>query len=585
MKRKGITLKLFLLTVVVFMCFYGMIILAHMLFFQDFYQKYKIKGVESALERFSEHYVNEDWSSHKASREAVKFMSENKSQLTIVDTDGDLTLNDPYHITLKQQDGMLVVVSLSFFMNTYGQELKAAAIDKGSTLTVWGALDQEQKDAPTVMYPFQITQEGFPSIGEDVDASYADKVTGEVVERVLPRSKAWNTQQGLLFDALNELFPLKPSQEKKVKDMKLQKIDWTEPWSGTHNMVIIDPVKTKAGKTELLVSVTSLQEVQDTNNALQLFYLYLGIGGLILIVILSIFFSRLVSKPLIKLDKMAKRMVKLDFTVDSPVRQKDEIGNLSNSMLLMARNLDQALKELEEKNVRLLADMEQKNEMEKIQQDFFANASHELKTPLSIIKSFAEGLKDGIGVNKQDHYFEVIVEEAEKMEGLLTDMLDLAKLEARTIKLRKTSFLLSDLIDKASNKLVYSLKEKELDVVIGSTKELPIVADYGWMEKVMLNFLVNSIRHAEKGSTISIDIESGEHDTTFILRNRGDKIPEDKLDHIWKRFYRGELSRSRQTGGTGLGLSIAQQILDMHHCEYKVENLEDGVKFTILFTN
>ncbi|WP_445509588.1 ATP-binding protein [Rossellomorea marisflavi] len=585
MKRKGITLKLFLLTVVVFMCFYGMIILAHMLFFQDFYQKYKIKGVESALERFSEHYVNEDWSSHRASREAVKFMSENKSQLTIVDMDGDLTLNDPYHITLKQKDGTLVVVSLSFFMNTYGQELKAAAIDKGSTLTVWGALDQEQKDAPTVMYPFQITQKGFPSIGEDVDASYADKVTGEVVERVLPRSKAWNTQQGLLFDALNELFPLKPSQEKKVKDMKLQKIDWTEPWSGTHNMVIIDPVKTKAGKTELLVSVTSLQEVQDTNNALQLFYLYLGIGGLFLIIILSFFFSRLVSKPLIKLDKMAKRMVKLDFTVDSPVRQKDEIGNLSNSMLLMARNLDQALKELEEKNVQLLADMEQKNEMEKIQQDFFANASHELKTPLSIIKSFAEGLKDGIGANKQDHYFEVIVEEAEKMEGLLTDMLDLAKLEARTIKLRKTSFLLSDLMDKASNKLVYSLKEKDLDVVIGSTKELPIVADYDWMEKVMLNFLVNSIRHAKKGSTISIDIESDDHDTTFILRNRGDNIPEDTLDHIWKRFYRGELSRSRQTGGTGLGLSIAQQILDMHHCEYKVENLEDGVQFTILFTN
>ncbi len=250
MKRKGITLKLFLLTVVVFICFYGMIILAHMLFFQDFYQKYKIKGVESALERFSEHYVNEDWSAHRASREAVKFMSENKSQLTIVDTDGDLTLNDPYHITLKQKDGTLVVVSLSFFMNTYGQDLKAAAIDKGSTLTVWGALDQEQKDAPTVMYPFQITQKGFPWIGEDVDASYADKVTGEVVERVLPRSKAWNTQQGLLFDALNELFPLKPAQEKKVKDMKLQKIDWTEPWSGTHDMVIIDPVKTKAGETD-----------------------------------------------------------------------------------------------------------------------------------------------------------------------------------------------------------------------------------------------------------------------------------------------------------------------------------------------
>ncbi|MNV93276.1 Alkaline phosphatase synthesis sensor protein PhoR [compost metagenome] len=93
--------------------------------------------------------------------------------------------------------------------------------------------------------------------------------------------------------------------------------------------------------------------------------------------------------------------------------------------------------------------------MEIMQQDFFANASHELKTPLSIIKGFAEGLEDGVSAGKQDHYIKVIIEEADKMEFLVKNMLDLARLESGTIKLRKTSFMLSELTEKVTDKLVH----------------------------------------------------------------------------------------------------------------------------------
>ncbi|MBJ8191319.1 two-component sensor histidine kinase, partial [Bacillus cereus] len=150
----------------------------------------------------------------------------------------------------------------------------------------------------------------------------------------------------------------------------------------------------------------------------------------------------------------------------TPIRQNDELGSLSYSMYTLSQNLDTALRELQEVNQQLVEDMEQKQRMEAVQQDFFANASHELKTPLSIIKGFAEGLQDGVSAGKQDHYMKVIVEEADKMERLVKDMLDLAKLESGTLKLRKTTFILSELVEEVVDKLFHLLKEKKLEVVI-----------------------------------------------------------------------------------------------------------------------
>ncbi|MEK5404953.1 HAMP domain-containing sensor histidine kinase [Paenibacillus sp. FSL W8-0439] len=587
MNKRGVTFKLFIMTVVFFLCFYGMVILSQLLFFENFYQKQKIGRVESRLQSFGQSYVQEAWGSGRVSREAARFMLQNKNQLAIVTLDGKVKLDDAFHINLRKADGKIVKISLSLFMSEYGDELRAARIQPGDTVTVEGeVLGTDGISSAYLIYPSGIQKLGFKNIGSISDETSTDdsvRLSGTVTEIVLPDLKTWSQRQGLLYSALEEWFPLSQDHLEKLKNFDVLEEEWTEPWTGVRNAVIVHPVRQSTGEIELLFTVTSLQEISETNEALRWFYLYLGIGGFALILILSLFYSRMVTRPLITLNNTAKRMAKLDFTAHTPIRQNDELGSLSYSMYTLSQNLDTALRELQEANQQLVEDMEQKQRMEAVQQDFFANASHELKTPLSIIKGFAEGLQDGVSAGKQDHYMKVIVEEADKMERLVKDMLDLAKLESGTLKLRKTTFILSELVEEVVDKLFHLLKEKQLEVVIIPANELPIHADIGWMEQVIINFVVNAIRHAEEGSSITIRIEGSGEVNTFSIENKGETIPDDQLELIWNRFYRAELSRSRQTGGTGLGLSIVKRILDLHEFRYMAENTKDGVRFVVIF--
>ncbi|OAZ50571.1 sensor histidine kinase [Paenibacillus polymyxa] len=587
MNKRGVTFKLFIMTVVFFLCFYGMVILSQLLFFENFYQKQKIGRVESRLQSFGQSYVQEAWGSGRVSREAARFMLQNKNQLAIVTLDGKVKLDDAFHISLRKADGKVVKISLSLFMSEHGDELRAARIQPGDQVTVEGEmLGSDGISSANLIYPTGIQKLGFKNIGlnsEETSTNDSVRLSGTVIEIVLPDLKTWSQRQGLLFSALEEWFPLSQDHLERLKNFEVLEDDWTEPWTGVRNAVIVHPVRQSTGEIDLLFTVTSLQEISETNEALRWFYLYLGIGGFALILILSLFYSRMVTRPLITLNNTAKRMAKLDFTAHTPIRQNDELGSLSYSMYTLSQNLDTALRELQEANQQLVEDMEQKQRMEAVQQDFFANASHELKTPLSIIKGFAEGLQDGVSAGKQDHYMKVIVEEADKMERLVKDMLDLAKLESGTLKLRKATFILSELVEEVVDKLFHLLKEKKLEVVIIPANELPIHADIGWMEQVIINFVVNAIRHAEEGSSITIRIEGSGEVNTFSIENKGETIPDDQLELIWNRFYRAELSRSRQTGGTGLGLSIVKRILDLHEFRYKAENTKDGVRFVVIF--
>ncbi|WNS45332.1 HAMP domain-containing sensor histidine kinase [Paenibacillus sp. MMS20-IR301] len=582
MRRRGITLKLFIMTVIFFVCFYGMVILGQLLFFDSFYQNQKESRVEKHLKSFGADYTSGAWGNSRTSRELVSFMLSNKTQMVIVDLSGRLKSEDPFRMKLMDESGKLQVIPLSLFMNQYGDILRAADIAEGDQVTVQGERDEEDGAADAQIYPFSIKKQGEATVGEGEMNGLAT-VSGTVIELVLPEQRIWNPRQGILLEALDDWFPLTAAQTEDLEQLHLLKEEWTAPWSGIRNSVIVLPVQQADGGIELLFTVTSLQDVKDSNQALRWFFLYLGIGGFILILVLSLFFSKLVTRPLIKLNDIAGRMVSLDFTGGPPIRQKDELGSLSSSMFTLSQSLDAALGELREANRQLVEEMEDKRRMEGIQQEFFASASHELKTPLSIIKGFAEGLEDGVNMGKQDHYIKVIIEEADKMELLVKDMLDLAKLESGTVKLRRSSFMLSELTEKVSDKLIHLLQAKELKVVIIPANERPLYADAARMEQVISNFLTNAIRHAEDSSTITINIESRNTALMFSIHNLGEPIPEDQQEQIWERFYRAEVSRSRQNGGNGLGLSIAKVILDMHGCRYAVKNTAGGVCFYVTF--
>ncbi len=580
MRARGITFKLFVMTVLCFLCFYGMVILCQLLFFDSFYQKQKINRVEAQLKSISAKITGDDWHTSQTLNEVRRFMLRNKSQFAVVTMDGRMVMDDPYHIKLKQDDGKIIVVPLSVFMSQYGTALQSADVGVGDRLTVTGELEATVSEEVVTLFPFLLEKQGLKPFGYMPEGDSVE-MAGVVIEVALPVFKTVIQGQGLLLEALDEWFPLSEERLQQLERLDTVKEEWVDSWSGLRYEVIVKPRLQDSGDIELLFTVTSLQEISDANAALRLFYLYLGMGGIALILVLSLFFSKLVARPLIVLNRTAERMVQLDFTAHAGIRQKDELGSLSDNLYILSQNLDTALLEVNEANQQLLADMEHKKKLSLVQQEFFSNASHELKTPLSIIKSFAEGLQDGVGAGKRDHYIQVVIDESDKMQALVNDMLDLAILDSGSIELRRTSFMVSDLAEKVIEKMVHLLDEKTLQAAIAPANERPILADIRWMEQVVTNFVTNAIRHADEGSLILIGIESSDAHTSFFVENKGERLPEEQLTQIWDRFYRGEHSRSRQTGGTGLGLSIVKLILELHQFSYQAENTADGVRFTV----
>lgn len=200
---------------------------------------------------------------------------------------------------------------------------------------------------------------------------------------------------------------------------------------------------------------------------------------------------------------------------------------------------------------------------------------HELKTPLGIIGSYSEGLKEKIAEDKKDHYLDVIIDETQRMNELILEMLQLSKLESDAYCLRLEQFSLNDLIKTNLKNKQKLFEDKEIVLKTKLDEEIELVADYLGMEKVFNNLLMNAIEHTPIGGTIEVRIE----DQKVSVQNEGQVIPEEKLNQIWESFYKVEEINNRSGERTGLGLAIVKQILEKHGMTYGVKNMEKGVAF------
>ncbi len=297
----------------------------------------------------------------------------------------------------------------------------------------------------------------------------------------------------------------------------------------------------------------------------------------VLILAIDLLMARFISKPVAELNEAAQNMAKLDFFRPCGVSSPDEFGELSKSLNIMAENLQKAFAELEEANGKLEQDVEQKRRLLAERKELVDNLSHEMKTPLGVIRAYAEGLQDETDEAKRQKYSEVIISETERMSCLITTLLDLSALENRATQLHPERFDFVEFLETVAGKLLIDTPDADFDLQY----ELPehpvyVDTDKGRMEQVLDNLIVNAKRNVQPGGVLKLSLKENDGALDFSIFNQGPTIPQESLSKIWTKFYR---DRNSNYNGSGLGLAIVAQILSMQHLNYGVENKYGGVVF------
>lgn len=234
----------------------------------------------------------------------------------------------------------------------------------------------------------------------------------------------------------------------------------------------------------------------------------------------------------------------------------------------------------------VIQDITERQKLENMQTDFVANVSHELKTPLTTIKSYTETLLDGAADDPQTtrNFLSIIDTEADRMNRLVKDLLQLSRIdhqqESWHIKESNLIPLLKATVTKIE--MMASQKKQHLNCLFQPDQNIMVVIDKDRIEQVVLNILSNSIKYTDEGGRIDIDVLTSDNQAKIIISDNGIGIAETELSRVFERFYRVDKARSRAMGGTGLGLSIAKQIVEQHNGNIEMESQEGkGTKTTI----
>ncbi len=214
--------------------------------------------------------------------------------------------------------------------------------------------------------------------------------------------------------------------------------------------------------------------------------------------------------------------------------------------------------------------------LETVRSDFVANASHELKTPLTSIKGFVETLLEGALDDKENNrnFLKIIWDHAERLDSLVNDLLSLSHLESKEIMLKKTNFNLRQQVEDIISGFSSQLKKKDIEIKNELSVDISVTADKDRLEQVVTNLIDNAIKfNKEKGFVGIYGVETNGK-VKITVEDSGIGIPEKDISRIFERFYRTDKARSRELGGTGLGLSIVKHIVELHSGSVGVESTE-----------
>lgn len=289
--------------------------------------------------------------------------------------------------------------------------------------------------------------------------------------------------------------------------------------------------------------------------------------ALILAILLAIILSKYFTKPLITINEKSLQLAKGNYLTDFEIKQNDEIGQLANTLNTLANRLQLA--------------SEEEIKLETMRQDFIANISHELKTPVTVVRGSLEALVDEVVTDKAliKDYHKQMLTEAKFLERLIKDLLELSKLQSLEFKIEKSDVSINKIIDEVVRSAKKISKDTKIEIDVNkSVDDIKISGDYHRLRQMFMIILDNAIKFSNYGDRVSINISKNK----LTINDEGIGIFKEDIPYIFERFYQSRYENNKT--GTGLGLAIAKKIADRHDIKLKVESERNvGSSFIFIF--
>ncbi|MFC0417810.1 ATP-binding protein [Cytobacillus solani] len=335
-------------------------------------------------------------------------------------------------------------------------------------------------------------------------------------------------------------------------------------WKDEPYIATISPVEVNGQLTAYVFMFENTASVHSLIQGLNEHFLLAGWISVCLTIIIIIFLSKGITKPLLKMKEATSQLSKGQFSVSLPIASDDELGDLAKSIELLARDL---------------------NYLKQERNEFLASISHELRTPLTYIKGYADIVqKRKLPDEVREKYLNIIVEETNRLSVLIKELFDLAKIDQNSFAIQKERIDLRPFFTKMEQKLSLAFQEKGINFTLQCPQKIFIQADPLRLEQIILNLLDNSIKYSQAGADIKLKAWQHKKSIHISIQDNGKGIPEKEIPLIFNRFYRVEKSRTRSLGGTGLGLAIVKELVQAHGAEILVKSKENaGTEVELIF--
>ncbi|WP_205174571.1 sensor histidine kinase [Bacillus pakistanensis] len=325
------------------------------------------------------------------------------------------------------------------------------------------------------------------------------------------------------------------------------------------------PINYKGNFLGAVFVVESLNQMDSSVNQIQKTLILAGIGASLIAIGIILIVSKRLSSPLLQMEEATRSIAKGNLETKLKLHSNDEIGSLSTAINELA---------VEVKSFR------------DNRREFFANISHELKTPITYLEGYAHILKEGLfnSQEEQSQYLRIIEDESKRLSRLVNDLFELSKLDEGKLQVDFEEVDLDEVLENVFNKVSLKAKDKGITLQFFPSENVSLIEGDGYrLEQIFINLIDNAIQYTVSGY-VEVTITAAEERAIVKVKDTGIGIPTENIPYVFDRFYRVEKSRSRALGGSGLGLAIVKNLIELHHGDIDVNSeIDNGTTFTVSF--